>query len=528
MELSMDTLNKHSYDYAMGKQLALKTSEKSTENDEIVFDGELMDKVVLTSERTLSDCSNFAVGIFQDGELYITPLKTMLQMKLQCDYLDENNRNGMKNTGEDDDEEENNPIPVKVTFARHLPDNVKKLQEQSFQHHHRKSQEERWIHTKYIPAYDEQAESTRMEMFCSSEESINNLNLDQINYLHLLVPQIPDECYLQSTSEDQIDLHRILTLPLLDQIRTIVKQVRVISFAKLCEILSEHDTTTILRYLQQVAMLVQGNWIVNSELIYPKDSLSPQNNTSEFMCRARDYILLLFTEQQYLNRKSISSVIKLPSEEINQIFTELGTNESGKGWKLKEPLNWDFYKRHKGDLNKHKNKEHPRVTHKCGQCHKKFKIKTDLLKHKRMHDDERPFECKYCGLRFTEFRFKSWLDRHKTIHTGEKHFECVSCSKRYSSINALKIYNSSNTPTTSNQNKRDINNLIIPYICETCGKEFSFKSWLDRHKRIHTGEKPFECVSCGKSFRKTDLLKHKRMHDNERPFECKYCELRFT
>ncbi|XP_018402128.1 PREDICTED: DNA-directed RNA polymerase III subunit RPC5-like [Cyphomyrmex costatus] len=346
MELSMDTLNKHSYDYAMGKQLALKTSEKSTENDEIVFDGELMDKVVLTSERTLSDCSNFAVGIFQDGELYITPLKTMLQMKLQCDYLDENNRNGMKNTGEDDDEEENNPIPVKVTFARHLPDNVKKLQEQSFQHHHRKSQEERWIHTKYIPAYDEQAESTRMEMFCSSEESINNLNLDQINYLHLLVPQIPDECYLQSTSEDQIDLHRILTLPLLDQIRTIVKQVRVISFAKLCEILSEHDTTTILRYLQQVAMLVQGNWIVNSELIYPKDSLSPQNNTSEFMCRARDYILLLFTEQQYLNRKSISSVIKLPSEEINQIFTELGTNESGKGWKLKEPLNWDFYKRH--------------------------------------------------------------------------------------------------------------------------------------------------------------------------------------
>ncbi|KYN08719.1 DNA-directed RNA polymerase III subunit RPC5, partial [Cyphomyrmex costatus] len=346
MELSMDTLNKHSYDCAMGKQLALKTSGKSTENDEIVFDGELMDKVVLTSERTLSDCSNFAVGIFQDDELHITPLKTMLQMKLQCDYLDENDRNGMKNTGEDDDEEENNPIPVKVTFARHLPDNVKKLQEQSFQHHHRKSQEERWIHTKYISAYDEQAESTRMEMFCSSEESINNLNLDQINYLQLLVPQTPDECYLQSTSEDQIDLHHILTLPLLDQIRTIMKQVRVISFAKLCEILSEHDTTTILRYLQQVAMLVQGNWIVNSELIYPKDSLSPQNNTSEFMCRARDYILLLFTEQQYLNRKSISSVIKLPSEEINQIFAELGTYESGKGWKLKEPPNWDFCKRH--------------------------------------------------------------------------------------------------------------------------------------------------------------------------------------
>lgn len=64
-----------------------------------------------------------------------------------------------------------------------------------------------------------------MEMFCSSaEESINALNLAQKNYLHLLVPQLPDECYCQSTSEDQTDLHYIKTLPLLDQIRIIMKQ----------------------------------------------------------------------------------------------------------------------------------------------------------------------------------------------------------------------------------------------------------------------------------------------------------------
>lgn len=62
-------------------------------------------------------------------------------------------------------------------------------------------------------------------MFCSSaEESVNPLNLAQRNYLHLLVPQLPDECYFQSTSEDQTDLHYIKTLPLLDQIRIIMKQ----------------------------------------------------------------------------------------------------------------------------------------------------------------------------------------------------------------------------------------------------------------------------------------------------------------
>jgi len=33
---------------------------------------------------------------------------------------------------------------------------------------------------------------------------------------------------------------------------------------------------------------VQGNWIVNSDLVYPKDV---QDGISELMCKARDYIV---------------------------------------------------------------------------------------------------------------------------------------------------------------------------------------------------------------------------------------------
>lgn len=55
---------------------------------------------------------------------------------------------------------------------------------------------------------------------------------------------------------------------------------------------SEHDTTSVLKYLQQVAVLVQGNWVVNSDLLYPKEYLSPNNGvSSELMCHARDYIV---------------------------------------------------------------------------------------------------------------------------------------------------------------------------------------------------------------------------------------------
>lgn len=65
------------------------------------------------------------------------------------------------------------------------------------------------------------------------------------------------------------------------------------SFTNLRSILSpEHDIAAMLKYLQQVAVLVQGNWIVNSELIYSKDSYSSQSGISaELMCRARDYIV---------------------------------------------------------------------------------------------------------------------------------------------------------------------------------------------------------------------------------------------
>lgn len=67
----------------------------------------------------------------------------------------------------------------------------------------------------------------------------------------------------------------------------------MISFTQLRLILSsEHDTAAVLKYLQQVAVLVQGNWVVNSELIYIKDSVSSQNGIpAELMCRARDYIV---------------------------------------------------------------------------------------------------------------------------------------------------------------------------------------------------------------------------------------------
>ena len=351
MEVSISTRSCN-YNQSKGEQMALNCdgADKHLNADENnFFHGSLMDKMIYTSEKAQLDPSRYAVGYVSCNELHLNPVHSILHVKPAFQYLDKTDRN-LKSEHKDADsesDEEDRPQQVTVRFSRSESDKSKSLREKSFGFLQKKNAEETWVPTEFHPASSEFSQVRKEQLLCSKpEESVALLTLSKRKYLRALIDK---ETELEDNDASSLPMTHIRTLALGDQVKQVMINVKVASFGKLCKVLDvqgDNMQQQLLRSLQQVAVLVQGNWVVRSDVIYTKDKLCGVTGISHEICsKVRDYLLFLFTNSRYVDRNLATITAKISTEDVKEMLQQVSTLTAKYGWEFKLPFDQQFVNR---------------------------------------------------------------------------------------------------------------------------------------------------------------------------------------
>ncbi|KAJ2940176.1 hypothetical protein O0L34_g11740 [Tuta absoluta] len=161
----------------------------------------------------------------------------------------------------------------------------------------------------------------------------------------------------------------------------------------------------------------------------------------------------------------------------------------------------------KGLTNKgEKGKTKKKVLFYCMKCKKVFQRKDTYKSHRAFHNPSLSrYKCSICAERFN---YKSTLNKHyrkQHVPIVDKAFNCDKCDRQFKANWMLKEH------IQRDHEKKKLN------VCEHpgCGQKFYKKGDLVVHNRYHTGERPFKCEICARSF---PQLSHLKRH--ERSVDC--------
>ncbi|KAF8793721.1 Zinc finger protein 79 like protein [Argiope bruennichi] len=151
----------------------------------------------------------------------------------------------------------------------------------------------------------------------------------------------------------------------------------------------------------------------------------------------------------------------------------------------------------------------------CVMCQYRTNLNSNIHRHARTHTEGRPFPCPKCGENGCQALFQMLTDqglplyicsvcqyqtraggnirRHVRTHTDERPFSCAQCGKEDNECGVLY--------QALMGDKHPV------YRCAVC-KFQSMESYkIQRHVRVHTGEKPFSCPQCGQRFSRKEHAK---------------------
>lgn len=175
--------------------------------------------------------------------------------------------------------------------------------------------------------------------------------------------------------------------------------------------------------------------------------------------------------------------------------------------------------RNKNFLDQHTENIH--VKHKeynCTICDKTFKNKRSFFQHKLVHSNVKKHPCPICGKSFRKRgNMMSHMETHKEKEDRSYRYSCNYCGR--------KVNSKTNLVEHMNKHTGD-----RPFLCEICGKSFSYRTAVYKHKTFcHSTNAPFKCTICEKSFKVQRLLnQHMTTHTGQSRYKCDVCEKMFT
>ncbi|XP_050521996.1 DNA-directed RNA polymerase III subunit RPC5 isoform X2 [Daktulosphaira vitifoliae] len=325
------------YDKGHGQELAADVGG-SNSKEKSTYPSGMIDQLSFESHNISSSSTDMIM--FASGKsLHLCPLKKNLNMLPKLSYIDKIDPKNDKINGtqeqneEEEDEEESEQIMAKFKDRPGRKSEKKKMQEMVKQR-----AMEPWINLNYVPN-GQYFSRTELDKFMQPKSSSStNKNADSDNSkkgTNLLNEDI------NPIRSRQLSHSMIKHYSLENKLKILVFNTKMISSQKLlellkeCGVLADENFSSIFEPLKKIALLVRGNWIVKSEILYPENTTSAHFGLSfETMRYLRDYIIYMLDSNQKINRKIIKDMFNAPPDEVYDAITSVAILDETKTWKF--------------------------------------------------------------------------------------------------------------------------------------------------------------------------------------------------
>jgi len=350
IDLSLDTSSPN-YSQSKGEQIAINMGDNSHNNHDNGFDSSLiMDRQTLISSLVPGTGSRYAAAYVHENEIHLNLIKDIYQMRSGLQHMDKTDvkvaaeaARKLKESGEGDasDDDMKSARTITVKFKGAETEAVRLARQRSYAAYEKKVVSEKWAEATVHSESHSYTDRERSRLICRSHETQSSMPIASSDYMSTLKPNYVDSS-VDGGSGDVFVASDLAKLSLPEQLKAVMKSTKIIHFYSLLSLLpGSPDPNAVVRLLQSYAVLIQGCWIVKSDLLYPNGSISTTGVCSEKICKARDILLCCFANSRFLSRSKLVQLTDIPSEELKIMFEQISCLYFGH-WTLRLPPDIKF------------------------------------------------------------------------------------------------------------------------------------------------------------------------------------------